>query len=177
MVRENYARLKRCVCISILDFNLDDSPKYHKVYRLRDEEGNEYTDMLEVHIIELGKKINGTWRMDEWIRLFNAKTEEDLSMLQSQTKNPGVLEAIREVKLMGLGKDLIALYDAHMKQVRDRNARDAYVYDEGVAEGRAEETSRMQTLISKMTEAGETEKLAMLADKAFYEEMLRKYGL
>ena len=36
---------------------------------------------------------------------------------------------------MSLGRDLKALYDAHMKQIRDRNARDAYVYDEGVAAG------------------------------------------
>ena len=48
-----------------------------------------------------------------------------------------ILEAIREVKRMGLRKDLKALYDAHMKQVRDGHARDEYVYDEGLAAGEA----------------------------------------
>ena len=36
---ENYSRLKRCVCISVLDFNLDDGPEYHRIYRMRDEKG------------------------------------------------------------------------------------------------------------------------------------------
>lgn len=47
----------------------------------------------------------------------------------------------------------------------------------GRSEGRAEGESRMQSLISKMVEAGETDKLAQLTDKEFYQEMLRKYGL
>ncbi|MCI7129669.1 MAG: hypothetical protein MSA09_03730 [Lachnospiraceae bacterium] len=36
--------------------------------------------------------------MDDWIRFFNAQTEEDLDMLQ--TKNIGIQTAIEEVKKM-----------------------------------------------------------------------------
>lgn len=78
------------------------------------------------------------FRMDEWIRLFNAQTEEELGMLNAKTKNPGIAEAIREVREMGLGKTLKALHDAHMKESRDRNARDDYVRMEGLETGRAE---------------------------------------
>ena len=114
-------------------------------------------------------------------------------MIQAKTKNPGILAAIREVKVMGLGKNLRALYEAHMKQIRDRKAEDAYVYDQGVAageavgravghaeghaEGHAQAENKMQTLIVKMTEAGEADKLPLLADKGILEEMYRKYGL
>ena len=59
-------------------------------------------------------------------------------MIQAKTQNPGVLAAIREVKVMGLGKNLRLLYEAHMKEIRDRNARDEYVYDEGWAGGKAD---------------------------------------
>lgn len=31
--------------------------------------------------------------MDEWIRLFNAETTEDLDMIKAHTKNTGILEA------------------------------------------------------------------------------------
>ena len=137
LMGEDYTRLKRCICISILDFNLDDGDEYHNVYRLRDKKGREFSDMFEIHIIELRKRLNGSDRMDEWIQLFNARTEEDLEMIQAKTKNPGILAAIREVKVMRLGKNLRALYEAHMKQIRDRKAEDAYVYDQGVAAGEA----------------------------------------
>ena len=58
-------------------------------------------------------------------------------MLQAKTKNPGIVEAIREVRVMRLGKTLKVLYDAHKKQIRDRNARDDYVRMEGHTEGLA----------------------------------------
>ena len=51
------------------------------------------------------------------------------------TENTGILEAIKEIKQMSLSKGLRALYDAHMKEIRDRNARDDYVRDEGIAIG------------------------------------------
>lgn len=174
---EKYERLKRCISISILDFNLDERPEYHKIYRLRDEQGYEYSDMLELHIIELRKKINGTGRVDEWICLFNAESKEELDVIQARTKNPGILAAIKEVREMGLGKDARALYEAYMKQKRDRIAREEYVRDEAYAVGRTEAEDCMQTLIARMTEAGEADKLSMLSDKGFYAQMLQKYGL
>ena len=140
MIGENYTKLKRCISVSILDFNLGNEPEYHRIYRLRDRDGNEFTDLLEVHIIELQKKLNGKERMDDWIRIFNAKTEKELDMIK--TENPGILEAIREIKLASVGKTLRALYDAHMKEIRDQNARDDYVRDEGIAIGKAEGEAR-----------------------------------
>ena len=74
---EKYEKLKRCISVSILDFNLNHSPEYHRIYRLRDKEGNELTDLLEVHILELQKKLKGGERMDDWIRMFNVKTRSN----------------------------------------------------------------------------------------------------
>ncbi len=74
--------------------------------------------------------------VDDWIRLLNAETEEELDVIK--TINPGILEAIREVKVMSLRKNMRALYEAHMKELRDRNARDEYVREEGKKEGKIE---------------------------------------
>jgi len=112
---------------------LDKSAKYHRVYHMRDEEGVQFSDLWEIHIIELGKKLDGSGRVDDWIRLINAETEKELSMIK--TGNAGIMEAISELKQMSLSKRLRALYDARMKEIRDRNAHDEYVRDEGIAIG------------------------------------------
>ena len=130
---EDYSRLRRCVAISILDFNLSDGPEYHTVYLFRDKNGIPYSDMMEIHTLELRKDLVGQNRMNDWIRLFNAESEEDLDMIK--TENAGILEAIREVKVVSLSKRLRAHYEAHMKDVRDRKAREKYVRMEGEKEG------------------------------------------
>ncbi len=136
LVGEQFHRLKKCICINLLDFNLDEDPEYHRIYRLRNEKGQEYSDLFEMHVIELGKKLKGTEPVDEWIRLMNVRTEEELEMISA--KKPGLLEAVKEVKVMSLRKGLRALYEAHLREIRDRNARDAFVREEGRAEGKEE---------------------------------------
>ena len=135
LMGQNYSRLKKCISIGILDFKLLDSESYHSVYRLRDEQGEELTDLWELHIIELGKGLRGE-RLDDWIRLFQAKSEEELEMLT--TKNKGLAEAAEVMKRMSLGRTLRYYYEAHLKAVRDRYGEDAYVRDQGRAEGLAE---------------------------------------
>ena len=140
---EDYGKLKKCINISILDFEIDDSPEYHRVYRLRDRQGNDFTDLMEVHIIELRKDLSGG-KLDDWIRLFNAKTEEELSMIK--TENPGVLEAIREVRAMSYGKTLRWMYETWRMNQWDRKAREEYVRDEGIARG---ENRKLISLVRK----------------------------
>ena len=55
------------------------------------------------------------------------------------TKNPGINMAIAEVKRMSMSDRIRARYEAHMKEVRDRNAREAYVRNEGWERGRLQE--------------------------------------
>lgn len=130
---QDYDRLKKCITISILDFNLTDSLEYHTVYSLRDKKGKLFTELFEVHIIELKKKLNGQEKLDDWIRFFNAKSEEELDMIH--TENAGIHAAIQEVKTMSLRGRLRARYEAHLKEVRDKNAREDYVRKEGIAQG------------------------------------------
>lgn len=130
---EKYEKLNKCISISILDFNLDDRQDYHSVYRFRDRSGHEFSDVLELHTIELRKKVTGDGDVENWIRFFNAESEADLRMIR--TGNVGILEAIRELKRMSLGERIRARYEAHMKAVRDHNAAMDYAHDSGVEEG------------------------------------------
>lgn len=133
---ERYEKLNKCISISILDFNLDDRQDYHSVYRFRDRSGHEFSDVLELHTIELRKKVTGDGDVENWIRFFNAESEADLRMIR--TGNVGILEAIRELKRMSLGEKIRARYEAHMKAVRDHSAAMDYAHDSGVEEGRIE---------------------------------------
>ena len=133
LVGQRYERLKRCGGISILDFNLSDRKEYHSVYRLRDKNGHEFSDILELHVIELNKELDGDGEVENWIRFFNAKTEEDLRMIK--TKNPGIVEAMGELKRMSMSNPLKLMYEAYLKKIRDEKAREEYVWDQGKAEG------------------------------------------
>ena len=71
--------------------------------------------------------------MDDWIRLFNAESEEELDMITA--KNEGITEAINVLKSMSLRRPLKALFDDYMKAKRDRWDEDEYIRDEGRSEG------------------------------------------
>ena len=142
------------MCISILDFPLTDSAEYHRVYRLRDREGGEFSDAFEIHVLELNKELRGDGPLEEWIRFFNAESEEELDMLKAGTKNAGILEAVKELKLLNLRGRLRARYELYLKARRDRRAQDAYEREEGRKEGYAE--GRMEMLVAISMEEGKS---------------------
>ena len=95
-------------------------------------------DVLEIHILELHKKLEEDGEMEEWIRFFRAESEEDLNM--QETKNPGILEAIREVRTMSLSRRMRLRYEEARKEgfAEGRTEGLAEGRTEGLAEGRAE---------------------------------------
>lgn len=159
-VGEKYDRLKKCICISILDFNLSERPEYHSVYRMRDAKGYEFSKLFEIHVIELKKKLNGNESVDDWIRLFNAETEEELDMIK--TKNPGILEAMKELRAMSLSKRLRLMYEEHLKEVRDRNAIEDYAREQGWKQGREEgmEQKLMEQIRRKLAQGLSVEEIS-----------------
>ncbi len=135
MIGEKYKKLRRCISISLVDFELlPDTERYHSIYRLRDEAGRELTDLWEIHIIELGKELTGH-RVDDWNRVFNATSQEEIDQIARQN---GRMEDVAEVvRHMGLIRTLRWIYDDYWKAKRDRWDEDEYVRDEGIAIGEA----------------------------------------
>ena len=60
------------------------------------------------------------------------------------TKNVGLQMAIEELKRMSLSGYMRARYEAHMKEVRDRNAREHYIKTVAVEE---EKEMRIRTML------------------------------
>ena len=106
--------------------------------------------------------------------------------LEAKRKNIGIIEAIREVRTMRFGKTFKALHEAHMKQIRDRNARDDYVRMEGRAEGHASGLTegimagedRMNRLVLSLMQAGRQEDIEKVArDKEYRDRLYEEYGI
>lgn len=133
---QSYAGLRKCISIGILDFILRSDGQYHTKYTLRGENGVEYPDLFEIHTIELGKPLSGEDALDDWIRLFNAKSEEDLAMIER--KSIGIMEAIEALRELSLGRKFRYIFEMRQKAKRDRQAEDEFVRDECIAIGRVQ---------------------------------------
>ena len=174
MLGERYEKLPRCISISLLDYDFfPGREEYHAVYRLRDSEGRDLTDLWELHIIELTKALKGT-PVDDWIRLFNAEREEELDMITA--KNEGIMEAINVLKFMSRRRPLKALFEDYMKAKRDRWDEDEYIRDEGRSEGIAigEERGRSEGITIGRTEGSSTAILTLLEQKGTVPADLRE---
>ncbi|MGN0151662.1 MAG: PD-(D/E)XK nuclease family transposase [Wujia sp.] len=137
LLRRTYRRQKLGILDVLIELN-DDTKINIEIqlvrYKYWDRSGHEFSDMLELHTIELRKKVTGDGDVENWIRFFNAESEADLRMIE--TGNAGILEAIRELKRMSLGERIRARYEAHLKAVRDYNAAMDYARDSGMEAGR-----------------------------------------
>ena len=150
-VGENYDKLKRCITISILDFNLVSGTEYHTVYTLKDKQGRELTDLFEMHIVELKKKLFGEDPVDGWIQLFNAQTKEELGMIKSISA--GLFQVVEVLERLSLPRALRWSFEQSLKERRDRWAEDEYVREEGRQEGKA---NHIVELVSQNKAKGRT---------------------
>jgi len=170
---ENYGKAKKCVMITILDFNIDERKEYHNVYMLRDIQGAVYTDVLELHTIELKKKLNDEKPspLDEWHSLFNAETEEELEMLKSKTTNRGIMEAIKELKTISLTDRIRMEHEMRLKAKRDRYAEDAFVFQQGREDGLKQgREDGIKSLVNILRRNG-------YPDERIVDELMAEYGL
>ena len=103
-------------------------------------------------------------------------------MLEASTKNEGILEAIREVRGMSLKKTLRALHEARLKEIRDRNAREDYVRNEGWNAGRNEGLSEGEDKLTRLNASLIADNRLKdleraIQDKEYREQLYQQYGL
>ena len=129
---------------------MTEDEEYFHCYKFRDENGKVFSEAMTVYILELDKKLGREAVVDDWIRVFKAKSEEDLDMIKS--KNRGILAAIKELKEIGLYNILREEYEYRLKVKRDTRARESYVRKEGKAEGKAEDIIELLTDLGPISE-------------------------
>ena len=106
---------------------------------------------MTIYILELEKTLGKETELDDWIRVFKAKSEEDLDMIKSNNK--GILAAIRELKEIGLYNIFREEYEYRLKVKRDTRARESYVRKEGIAIGKAE--GKAEDILELLMELGD----------------------
>ncbi len=97
------------------------------------------------------------------------------------TKNPGVLEAIREIKVMSLSKRMRLRHEAHLKEIRDKKAREDFVRLEGEKIGieKGIEYNLMELIQIKLKKGKSIEQIAEELEETVehIEELIGKMNL
>ncbi|GAB6169606.1 Rpn family recombination-promoting nuclease/putative transposase [Clostridium carnis] len=131
-----YSKLKKTVCINILDFDTLDTKKYHSIFKIKEEEENYIlTDLLEIHFLEM-KKLKGYNENDDlsqWINFIKADSKE---VLESMAKvNPNIDKAVHVLTTMSQDKKTRAEYLSREMALHDEATRIEEAIEEGYEKG------------------------------------------
>ena len=134
---DSYRKIQPSICILITDYRLiNENRDYHNQYRLHDPKtGSEFTDLLEVHTLELPKlpkNEDGTVLWD-WLKFLDARKEEDLAMLTE--KNVEVKKAVGKLMELSTDEQTRLLAESREKLQWDINSIKHGAWEEGVEIG------------------------------------------
>ena len=157
-------------------FHLTWDNNYQQKYLLREENGELFSDLVELHILELNKSADRATsrRVDSTVQCRDRGGSGNIGNNDEESWNFGSGERGKAYESWKMGE---SRYDEHMKMVRDQNARDAYVRDEGINIGVEQERNRLANLIARMNAEGDEDQVTRLQDPEFVQEMLKKYDL
>ena len=137
----DYTELSQTICVNIINFNLFDCDNYHSHFLLKEKERDEVmTDKLAIHFFELKKvsKFKKNKRMEDWLTLINAETEDDLMALQQSTSIPEIQKTIVILREMSADEKIREEARRREKRLHDEATALNFARKEGRAEGRAE---------------------------------------
>lgn len=150
---EDYAELKRTICINIVDFNLFDCKSAYSKFSLLEETRHELlTDKCAIMFFELPKvdgEVDINDRRKLWLQLIKAETKEELDMLE-KTGVPEIQKAVVILHEMSADEEMQELARLREKAIRDETS----AFNFARREGRAEER---EAIISRMRQKGYTE--------------------
>lgn len=135
---EPYDKLKKCIHVSILNFIHfpEDKRCYHKICFCDIKTGMPYTDLMELHILELKKLPKKTIKEDSivrWMRFFNGKTIEDFKEMAKTDEY--IEEAFDELEKLSADERKRLEYEAREKAVRDYNTLMGSALRDGIRQG------------------------------------------
>ena len=123
---ESYEVLKPCIHVSILDFIhfSQDNRCYRKITFCDVETGEQYTDLMELHILEL-KKLPEEDQNEEgvirWMRFLSGKTRKEFEDMAE--KDEYIEEAYNELKRLSLDEKKRLEYEARERALLDYNTQ------------------------------------------------------
>lgn len=169
---DTYDKLKKCIHVSFLDFiHFENDYDFYRKITLRDEKNSEYTDLLELHILEL-KKIppeeqneNGLLK---WTRFLNGKCREDFEKMAE--KDEYIDEAYELLKKMSADDRKRLEYEAREKAVRDYNTQMKSSLERG--EERLNSLNRQLLKMNRMNDL-----VKAVSNKEYRQKLYLEFGL
>jgi predicted transposase/invertase (TIGR01784 family) len=137
---DKYKAIQKVISIVITEEKLiKKSPKYHHRFIFYDPEAAvEFTDIIEIHTLELGKLPKGTdgTELYDWAKFIAAESEEELKMVAE--RNPQVEKAVVTLQRLSADEQARDLYERREKAIRDIDSRERWALEKGKAEGSRE---------------------------------------
>ncbi len=185
---QDYDKLKKCISISILDFELLHINKFYSCYHLaEDADHSIYTDKIEFHVIEL-PKIPEELKNDNlillWAKFLNAERKEEFEMIAK--KDAYIEKAYQHLQVISQDKEKRLEYETREKAIRDYNFLVRKSKEEGLEEGRMEGRiegrmegeNRVNELNSLLLQNKRYEDLERATkDYEFQKQLMREYGI
>lgn len=172
--------------MSVLDFIHfpDDKRCYHKISFCDIKTGTLYTDLMELHILELKKLPEKAMKEEgiiRWMRFFGGKTKEDFKAMAGTDEYIG--EAYGELEKLSADERKRLEYEAREKAVRDYNCLMDSALEEGLREGRKQglaqgrEQGLAQGLMRGQQQARRELAVQMLKNGMKPEDIMRLSGI
>lgn len=169
---DTYDKLKKCIHVSFLDFiHFGNDYDFYRKITLRDEKNSEYTDLLELHILELKKlppeeqNENGLLK---WTRFLNGKCREDFEKMAE--KDEYIDEAYELLKKMSADDRKRLEYEAREKAVRDYNTQMKSSLERG--EERLNSLNRQLLKMNRMNDL-----VKAVSNKEYRQKLYLEFGL
>jgi len=145
---DDYLQCKKVINISILGFDLckDTDYFYSRFHLMEDERHTLYSDMLEFHVVELGKvgciPRTGHEKLHKWARLFNTNSEEERMVIE---KDPYIEEALKELERISNDPARRQEYQDREDALRDYRSLKESARRQGLRQGLAEGKAKGKT--------------------------------
>ena len=139
---EDYTVFKKCVSISILDFNLfEHESEFYSCFHIREDSHHFlYTNKMEFHVLELPKLPKelqeNSSDIELWAKFIRAERKEEFDMLAE--KNAYIGSAYKHLQVISQDEEKRLEYEAREKAIRDYNQIMLEAKQIGRAEGREE---------------------------------------
>ena len=159
---EYYDKLKRCVSIGVLNFDLLENENFHNKFNFRNANDNcILTDLLELHTIELPKfakqkNLDTHDLLVDWALFLSNPEGGYIQVLQRQV--PEIQEAMEVLEMLSHDKQASELYEQRQKALRDKRSSLHHAHQgrqEGLQQGRQEgECAAEKRLILNLFHSG-----------------------
>jgi predicted transposase/invertase (TIGR01784 family) len=165
-----YSDLKKCIVISLMDFNFFEDPEYRRFYTLKDGDTNEQhkdLDYLDLYFIELkkykGKLQNLKTTLERWITfLNNAHKYDNKNLPKELAEIKEIRKATQTLETMYLDEQEKNYYESQQKFWLDQNSFIKETIEKAVeqAVGQAELNSKLEFAKTMLADKEPMEKIA-----------------